>query len=317
MQKLLILILALVASPALAQDYPNRPIKLIVGFPPGGSGDFTTRLIGDELQKQLGVSVVVENRPGAGGSIAGDAVAKSPADGYTLLNGGHPAIIKALYPKLAFDPDKDLVPVCLVATGTTVLVVRSDAPYKTLAELVGFAKANPGKLFSGAAGFGSAPHLASVGFESAAGVKLTTVQFKGGGPAAQSLLAGDTQLMFATSPTVMGFIKAGRMHPILVSKRNASPSIPGIPGAEEAGLANYESTFWFGLFAPAGTPAPTIKRLHEAAAKSLARAEIRERIAQQGMDATPSASPEAFAAQIRAESPGWEKTIRESGAKVE
>jgi tripartite-type tricarboxylate transporter receptor subunit TctC len=302
---------------AFAQSYPNRPIKLIVGFPPGGSGDFLTRLMADEMTRELGVTVVVDNRPGAGATIATDAVAKAPADGYTLLNGGHQTISKELYRKLPYDADRDLIPICKIATGTTVLVVNNNSPFQTLKDLIAHAKANPGKLFSASAGFGSAPYLASVQFEAAAGIQFTTVQYKGGGPAAQSLLAGDTQVMFATSPTVMGFIKANRMRPLIVSKRQPSPAIPGIPGAEEAGLSNFESTFWFGLFAPTGTPAPIIARLHAAAAKSLAKQEVRDRITSQGMDATPSASPGSFDADIKEEAPLWERTIRTLGVKVE
>jgi tripartite-type tricarboxylate transporter receptor subunit TctC len=188
---------------------------------------------------------------------------------------------------------------------------------KDLKELIAHARANPGKLFNASAGYGSAPHLASVLFESVAGVKFTSVQFKGGGPAAQSLIAGDTQVMFATSPTVMGFIRAGRMRALAVTARQASPAVPGIPGAEEAGLPGYEFTFWFGLFVPAGTPPAVVKRLHEAAVKGLAKPEVRDKIALQGMDASPSASPETFAAEVRAEAPMWERLVRESGARVE
>ena len=307
--------LILFSAAAAAQGYPNKPIRLVVGYPPGGSGDFTTRLIADELSKDLGVAVIVENKAGAGGSIASEFVARSVADGYTLLNQGNHAINKSLYKDLAYD-QKDFSPVCRVAIGTTILVVNNDTPFKSLQELVTYAKANPGKLFSASAGFGSAPHIASVAFESAAGIKFTTIQFKGGGPASQSLIAGDTQVMFATSPTVTGFIKGGRMRPLVVSMRKGSPSIPGIPGSEEAGVP-FESTFWFGLYAPAGTSPEIVKRLHAAAAKGLAKPEIRDRIAQQGMDASPSASPEAFAAEIAAEAPAIERSIRESGAKVE
>lgn len=310
-------LLCTLTATAVAQSYPTRPIRLIVGYPPGGSGDFTTRIIGDELSKDLGVSVVIENRPGAGGTLAADAVAKAPADGYTLLNGGHPAISKLLYPKLPYDGDKDLVPVCRVANGTSVLVVNNDLPVRDLREFIDHAKARPGKLFAASAGFGSAPHLASVGFEAAAGVKFTTVQFKGGGPAAQSLLAGDTQVMFATSPTVMGFIKANRMRPLMITKPTGSPSIPGVPGAAEAGLPGFESIFWFGLFAPAGTPPAILTRVHASAAKALARPDVRERIASQGMDAAPSASPAAFQSEINVEAPMWDQVIKASGAKVE
>ncbi|MFZ2154565.1 MAG: tripartite tricarboxylate transporter substrate binding protein, partial [Bradyrhizobium sp.] len=273
---------------ATAQTYPVKPIRLVVGYPPGGSGDFTTRLIADELGKDLGVAIVVENRPGAGGSIASEFVAKSAPDGYTLLNQGNHAINKNLYKELRYS-DKDFIPVCRVANGATVLVVNNDTPFKSAMELIAYAKANPGKLFAASAGVGSAPHLASVGFEAAAGIKFSTIQFKGGGPASQSLIAGDTQVMFATSPTVMGFIKGGRMRPLMISMRKASPSIPGIPGSDDAGVTGFESTFWFGLYAPAGTPMEIVRRLHAAASKGLAKPEIRDRIALQGMDAAPSA----------------------------
>jgi tripartite-type tricarboxylate transporter receptor subunit TctC len=300
-----------------AQAFPAKPVKLVVGYPPGGSGDFLTRVMADEMSKDLGVSVVADNRPGAGGNIANEIVAKAPADGYTVLNATHFAINKTLYKSITYDADKDFVAVSRVANGPTVICVNNSLPVKDLKELIGYARANPGKLFNASAGYGSAPHLASVLFESVAGVKFTSVQFKGGGPAAQSLLAGDTQVLFGTAPTVMGFIRAGRMRPLAVTTRLASPSVPGIPGAEEAGLPGYEFTFWFGLFVPAGTPPAVVKRLHEAAVTGLAKQEVKEKIALQGMDAAPSASPEAFEAEVKAEAPMWEKLVRESGAKVE
>jgi tripartite-type tricarboxylate transporter receptor subunit TctC len=301
---------------ALAQTYPAKPVKIVVGFPPGGSGDFLTRLIADEMSKSLGVAVVAENRAGAGGNVAAEHVAKAPADGYTVLNAPHHSVNLALYKTSNYD-HKDFIAVTKIATGPTVICVNSTVQAKNLKELIEFARANPGKLFVASAGYGSAPHLAYALFESVAGVKFTAVQYKGGGPAAQSLLAGDTNVMFATAPTVLGFIRAGRMRALAVSKREASPSIPGIPGAEEAGLPGYEYTFWFGLYVPAGTPPAAVRRLHEAAGKGLAKPEVREKIALQGMDPTPSASPEAFEAEIRKEAPTLEKLIRESGARVE
>jgi len=307
----------LLGANAAAQPYPSKPIKLVVGYPPGGSGDFLTRIMADELAKDLGVAVVADNRPGAGGNIANEVVAKAPADGYTVLNATHFAVNKALYKSIAYDADKDFAAVSRVAVGPTVVCVNNNLPVANLKELIAYAQANPGKLFNASAGYGSAPHLASVLFESVAGVKFTSVQFKGGGPAAQSLLAGDTQVMFATSPTVMGFVRAGRMRALAVTTRRASPAVPGIPGAEEAGLPGYDFTFWFGLFVPAGTPAPVIKRLHEAAVKGLAKPEVRDKIALQGMDAAPSGSPEAFETELRAEAPMWERLVRESGARVE
>jgi tripartite-type tricarboxylate transporter receptor subunit TctC len=304
------------ALQGFAQAYPARPVKIVVGFPPGGSGDFLTRLIADEMSKNLGVAVVAENRAGAGGNVAADHVAKAPADGYTVLNAPHHTVNIALYKNVTYD-HKDFIPVTKVATGPTVICVNHTVQAKNLKELIDFARANPGKLFVASAGNGSAPHLAYALFESVAGVKFTAVQYKGGGPAAQSLLAGDTNVMFATAPTVMGFVRAGRLRPLAVSKREASPAIPGIPGAEEAGLAGYEYTFWFGLYVPAGTPPAAVHRLHEAAVKGLAKPEVREKIALQGMDPTPSASPAAFEAEIRKEAPMLEKLIRDSGARVE
>ena len=305
------------AAPVCAQVWPQRPIRLVVGYPPGGSGDFITRLIAEELAPELGVAVVVDNRPGAAGALASELVSKAPADGYTMLNSGHHAITKALYGKLGFDPDRDFAPVTLLATGPTVLCVNNEVPVHTLEELIAYAKANPGKLFNAGSGYGSAPHLAAVTFESVAGVKFTSIQFKGGGPAAQSLIAGDTQVMFATPPTVLQFIRAGRMRALAISARHASPAVPGIPGAEEAHLPGYESTFWFGLQVPAGTPEPVIQRLFLAATHALARPKVRDRLASQGMDATPSASPQAFAEQIRIEAPMWTRVVKESGAHAE
>lgn len=316
MRILFLVAFCLFSSFSFSQNYPAKPIRIVVGYPPGGSGDFTTRIIADELSKDLGVSVVVENKPGAGGSIASELVAKSPADGYTLLNQGNHAYNRALYKDLAYD-DKDFIPVSRVANGATVLVVNNATPFNNLGELIAYARANPGKLFNASAGFGSAPQIAACMFEATAGIKLTSVQYKGGGPAALSLLAGDTQMMFATSPTVTGFIKGGRMRPLAISMVKASPAIPGIPGAEEAGLPGFESTFWFGLYVPAGTPMEIVRRLHAAALKGLSKPEIREKVASQGMDALPSVSPEAFANEIRIEAPNIERAIKACGAKVE
>jgi tripartite-type tricarboxylate transporter receptor subunit TctC len=309
-------LLLLFAVNAAAQNFPSKPVKIVVGYPPGGSGDFLTRLIADEMGKALGVAVVADNRPGAGGNVAADVVARSSADGYTVLNAPHHSINLALYKNTTYD-HKDFIPVTKVATGPTVIVVGANSPLKDLNDLIAYAKANPGKLFVASAGYGSAPHLGYAIFESVAGVKFTAVQYKGGGPAAQSLLAGDTNLMFSTAPTVMGFVRAGRLRALAVSKRDASPAIPGVPGAAAAGLPGYEYTFWFGLYVPAGTPAPIVRRLHEAAVAGLAKQDVKEKIALQGMDATPSASPAAFDAEIKAEAPLLERVVRESGAKVE
>jgi tripartite-type tricarboxylate transporter receptor subunit TctC len=311
-----LLVLALVSFGALAQNFPAKPVRIVVGYPPGGSGDFTTRLIADEMQKSLGVSVIAENKPGAGGNLAAAEVAKAAPDGYTVLNAWHHSINIALYKNPGYT-HKDFIPITKIATGPTIVVANNNLPVKDLKELIAYAKANPGKLFVASAGFGSTPNLSATLFAAAAGVEMTQVQFKGGGPAVQSVLAGDTQLAFSTAPTVMGLIRAGRLRPLAVSMKKGSPSVPGIPGTEAAGLPNYESTFWFGLYAPAGTPRAIVMRLHEAAVKGLAKPEAQQKVALQGMDATPNASPEEFDAEIRAEGPVLERLIRESGAKVE
>ena len=312
------MIMLAAASAASAQSFPAGPVRMLIGYPPGGSADFTARVTAEEMAKELGVAVIVENKPGAGTTIASDAVAKARPDGQTVLLNWHQAIPKAmLRGKLAYDPDRSFVPVSRVATGTTVLVVHDSLKVSSLKDLIAQAKANPGKINAASGGHGSAPHLALVAFEAAAGVKFTIVQYKGGGPAAQSVLAGDTQLLFATSPTVMGFIKAGRLKPLVVAVRNGSAAIPGIPGSAQAGLPEFESTFWFGLFVPAGTPAPVVVRLHKAAAASLAKPELRAKIESQGMDATPSASPAAFAAEVAEEGPRLEQLVHSLGAKVE
>jgi len=312
----LAVLLFVFALNATAQSFPSKPVKIIVGYPPGGSGDFLTRLIASEMGNALGVPVVAENRAGAGGNVAADAVARAPADGYTVLNAPHHSINLALYKSTTYD-HKDFIPVTKVATGPTVVVVNDSSPFKSLRELIDYAKANPGKLFVASSGVGSAPHLGYAIFESVAGVKFTAVQYRGGGPAAQSLIAGDTQVMFSTAPTVMGFVRSGRLRALAVSKPEASPAIPGVPGAAAAGLPGYEYTFWFGLYVPAGTPAPVVRRLHEAALAGLAKQDVKDKIALQGMDATPSKSPAAFEADIKAEAPLLERVVRESGAKVE
>ena len=316
MKNLTFFALIIFSALSFSQTYPNKPIRLVVGYPPGGSADFTGRIIADELAKELGGSVVVENKPGAGGAIASESVARSAPDGYTVLSQVNHTINRLLYKQLAY-ADKDFVPVTSVAKGGVVLVVNTSTPFQSVKELVAYAKANPGRLFNASAGFGSAPHLATCAFEAAAGAKFTSVQYKGGGPAALALMSGDAQVMLATAPTVMGFVKANRMRALAVTLPRGSPSIPGVPGTDEAGLPGLESTVWFGLYVPAGTPAEIVRRLHAAAAKGLAKPEVREKFAAQGMDPLPSPSPEAFVAELRAEAQQIERALKDCGAKVE
>jgi|APCry1669188879_1035177.scaffolds.fasta_scaffold00986_3 tripartite-type tricarboxylate transporter receptor subunit TctC len=308
----------LLNSHAQSSGWPNnKPLRIVVGYPPGGSGDFITRVAADEIGKELGVTIVVENRPGAGGTIANEAVSKAPHDGYTVLCAGPMALTSALYRKLGYDGNRDFIPVTQLATGPMIICVNNDLPVKTLRELIAYAKANPDKLASAASGNGSTPHLASAQFEATAGVQMLTVQFKGGGNAATSTIAGDTQVMFATPPTVMAFIKAGRMRALSLTTATSSAAIPGIPGAAEAGLPGYDSSFSFGLYLPTGTPPAVVKALHDAAVKGMARPGVRERVASQGMDVATDASPEAYAAALKAGASGLERAVRDSGAKLE
>jgi tripartite-type tricarboxylate transporter receptor subunit TctC len=302
---------------AQSGEWPNKPIRLVVGYPPGGSGDFTTRTAADELSKELNVSVLAENRPGAGGTIANELVSKAAPDGYTVLNAGPMALTNSLYRKLGYDSRRDFVPVCQLAVGPMIICVNNDLPVRTLADLIAYAKAHPGKLNSAASGNGSTPHLAAALFESVAGVQFTTIQFKGGAPAATSTIAGDTHVMFATPPTVMGFLKAGRMRALAVTTPQASAAIPGIPGAAEAGLSGYESTFSFGLYLPSAAPASVVRALHAATVKAMARPGVREKVAGQGMDVATSASPEDFARRLAADAPSIERAVKVSGAKIE
>ncbi len=298
-------------------SYPNKAIRLVVGYPPGGSGDFITRVAAEELAKELGVQVVVENRAGAGGTIANELVSKSTADGYTVLNAGPFALTQALYRKLGYDGNRDFMPISQLAVGPMIICVNVDLPVRSLAELIAYAKANPGKLNVASSGNGSTPHLAGALFESVAGVQMVTVQFKGGGPAATSTIAGDTQVMFATPPTVINFIKAGRLRALALTTAGSSAAIPGIPGAAQAGLAGYDSSFSFGLYMPVSTPEPIVRRFHEAVVKAMARPGVKERVATQGMDVMTHQTPELFANGLRGGAEALEKLVRGSGAKLE
>ena len=302
----------------LAQEqFPQKPIRLILGYPPGGSADFVARITADAISKELNVNVLVDNKPGAGGSIATDILSKTVADGYTIGLLAPHAQIKALFPKLGFDPDKELLPVSKVSLGTMIIVVHNKTPFNTLQDLITYAKANPDKLFNASSGNGSSPHLASALFESAAGVKFATIQFKGGGAAAQSTIVGDTQVMFATPATVMGFLKSGMLRPISLTSSKRSDAIPGIPSALEGGLKNYNMDFSYGIYVPKGTPDAVIKRLFDATTKGLLQAGVKERFAVQGLDISPSKSTEDFIAELKQEAPSIYRAVKESGAKVE
>jgi len=311
-----LLCISLSTQCAFAQaNFPDKPIKLIVGYPPGGSGDFVTRGTADELGKELGVAVLVDNKPGAGGSIAAELVAKSPADGYTLAVLGPHALIKALFPKLSFDPDKDLISISNLATGSMIICVNPKTPFKTLKDLIDFAKSHPQQLFSAASGNGSTPHLAAALFESTAGVKFTTIQFKGGGAAAQSTMSGDTQVMFATMPTILPYVKSEKLRGLAVTGASRDPSMPDLPSISET-LPGFDVKNWIGLFAPAGTPPAIVKKLHDEVSKIMQQPAVQKKLESEGAKYY-AMTPEAFGVFQKKESVRWGKIIKSAGIKPE
>jgi tripartite-type tricarboxylate transporter receptor subunit TctC len=315
----LIALLLLFATQAFAQGYPSKPVRLVVGFAPGGAADFVARTLQDPLSRALGQPIVVDNRPGAGSSIAAEHVARSAPDGYTVLIASPSSILvnPLLSPKNPFRPLKELAPVAKLTTSPLVVAVNPGVGIASLKELIAHAKKNPGKLNFASSGNGSAPHLAAVLFQRLAGVDMVHVPFKGGAPAVQSVLAGDTQLSFATPPTVLPLVQAGRLRALAVTSREPTPLVPGVPGMIEAGLPEYEISFWYGFFVPAGTPAEAIRKLAAAASQVLQAPEVGKALAREGTETSGSRSPEDFAAFLAEDAKLWGRLVKDSGAKVD
>jgi tripartite-type tricarboxylate transporter receptor subunit TctC len=313
------LLLLAFAAQAAAQPYPSKPVRLVVGFAPGGAADFVSRAFQDPLGKALGQPIVVENRPGAGSSIAAEHVAKSAPDGYTVLIASPSSILvnPIITPKAGFQPLKDLVPVSKVSSSPLILSVNPGVGVASVQELIAHAKKNPGKLNYASSGNGSAPHMAAVLFLRLAQVDMVHVPFKGGAPAVQSVLAGDTQLAFATPPSVLPLVQANRLRALAITSRAASPLIPGVPGMGEAGLPDYEIGFWYGFFVPAGTPAEIVRRLFDATSQVLKAPETARILAREGTETASSASPQEFAAFLAEDAKLWARLVKESGAKAE
>jgi tripartite-type tricarboxylate transporter receptor subunit TctC len=313
-----LLALAAAMTVAIAADYPERPVTLVVGFPPGGASDILARIITDKLGSQLGQPFIVDNRPGAGGNVAGEVVAHAAPDGYTLLLGNNAILATnvTLYGNLNFDPQKDFAPITLIGTQANVLVVNPDVPAHSLAELVALAKANPGKLNFASSGYGLAAHLAGELFKAQAHIDIVHVPYKGSAPALEDVIAGQDQMMFATTSGVMGFLKNGQVRPLAVTTLKRTAALPDIPTMDEAGLPGFEATTWHGLVAPAGTSPDIIGTLHRAVVETLKDAGVQQKLAALGVDIAPD-SPDEFAAYINAEIPKWAAVIKASGAKVE
>jgi tripartite-type tricarboxylate transporter receptor subunit TctC len=301
---------------AVAADWPDRPVRMLVGFAPGGGTDATARAIAPKMSELLGQQVIIDNRPGATGNIATDIAAKSNPDGYTILMGtiAALAINPALYEKLPFDPIKDLLPVTRAVDSTNVLVVHPSVPAKSVKELIALAKAKP--LNCGSSGVGGAGHLALELFNLQTGVKMTHVPYKGGGPAMIDLLGGNIQLIFATAASAVGPIKSGKIRALAVTTLKRSPLVPDLPTVAEAGLKGFEANNWYGILVPAKTPRAIVMRLNKDASTALTTPEIKELLFKQGLDVAPE-SPEAFGAYIKSELVKWAKVVKAAGIKAE
>jgi len=318
LQRLLLASIVAVATSVSAQSYPTRPIRLVVPFPAGGTTDILAREAGERLSATLGQPVVVDNRPGAGGNIGADLVAKSAADGYTLLMAtvGTHAINPSLYSKMPYDHIKDFAPVVLVAGVPNVLEVTSSLPVNSVADLIKLAKEKPGQLNFASSGNGTSIHLSGELFKSMAGVDMTHVPYKGSAPALVDLVGGQVQLMFDNLPSSLPQIKAGKLRAIAVTSAQRAPALPNVPTIAESGLPGYEASSWFGIVAPAGTPPAVINRINAEINQWLRAPETAEKLLAQGAIAA-GGSPEQFAAHIRAETDKWAKVVKASGAKVD
>ena len=314
------LALALCATgSALAQtNWPERPVKLVVGFTPGGAADYVGRSVGDALGRVLGQPIVIDNKPGAGSSLAADFVAKAPPDGYTILIASPSSISvnPAIDPKWA-PVSNSLVPVAKLSASPLVVAANPQLGVKSIPELVEYAKKNRGKVNFAHAGMGSAPHLGGVLFNQLSGLDLVGIPFKGGAPSVQSVIAGDTQVTFATPPSVLPQIKAGRLVGLGVTTTERFPLVPELPGMKESGLPAYKIDFWYGFFVPAGTPPEIVKKLFDATNLALQRPEVKAALAREGTDVSASASPADFAAFIKEENKFWAKLAKDSGAKAD
>jgi tripartite-type tricarboxylate transporter receptor subunit TctC len=303
---------------ASAADYPSRPVTIVVAFTPGGPSDVLSRIVGRRLQDILHQPFVVENRPGSGGNIAAEEVARATPDGYTLLMGNNSILATnaALYRKLAYNPETDFIPISLIGTQANILVVNPNVPAKSMAELIALAKTNPGQLNFASSGFGAAAHLAGELFKTEAKINIVHVPYKGAAPALQDVMAGHVQMMFATAASVIGLIKSGRVRALAVTTPKRTALLPDLPTVDELGIKGFDATTWHGLVAPAGTPKDIIDTLNFAAVEALKDPATRKALVDLGVDIVGD-SPKEFEAYIKAEIPKWTAVVKQSGAQVE
>ena len=308
---------ALCSSAAWAQDYPSRPVRVVVPFSPGGAVDGPMRVIAQELSKRLGQQVIVDNKPGAGATIGTDVVAKASPDGYTLLLASQTNAISAtLYPKLPYDPIEDFAPISLIGREPGVLVVHPSLPVRTFQEFVAYVKERPGQIDYASSGNGSGQHLFVALLASMTGMKMNHVPYRGSGQATADLLGGQVQVSIPGTAGMVGHIKAGKLRALAVTGAKRSPQLPDVPTVMESGVPGYEAYVWMGLLAPKGTPAPIIDKLFRELTQVLATSEVKTYMASAGIEIVGS-TPSEFGAFFRSERELWAKVIRETGAKID
>lgn len=304
--------------PLSANDFPAKPIRIVLGFPPGGATDILTRDFAAKLGEELKQQVVVENKPGAGGTIGADLVAKSAPDGYTLTIGtsSNHAIAKSLYKKLAYDPVKDFATITMLAASQNMVVVNNDLPVKSMKELVSYAKVNPGKLNFGSSGNGTISHLTGELVNQLAGISITHIPYKGSAFVFPDLISGQISLMYDSTISIGPMVKSGKVRALAVTGPQRSKLFPQLPTVAESGFAGFASTNWFGLFAPAGTPREVLAKLHAASVRALASTDLAERFATQGAEVIANKPDEALD-MLKADITKWAEVTRISGARVD
>ena len=316
------LLLALAASSlclaASAQSWPSKPIRIVVPFPPGGGTDLIARETSQKVAATTGWTIVIDNKPGAGGTLGIDAAAKAPADGYTLVLGqtSNLAISPTLYAKLPYDPQKDLDPIVLIANSPLVMVTGATTPYKTFADAINAAKARPNALNFASPGNGTVAHLTSEMFQKATGVKTQHVPYKGMAQAMGDILSGTVDLYMSSVPTLIGHIKSGKLRALAVTSAKRVDDLPNVPTISELGYPGFDAVTWFGLLAPTGTPKEVIVKLNSEFNKALQDPVLRKRLSNEGADPA-GGTPAQFAALIKEDIPRWGKVVKESGARIE